>query len=65
MSNPLYVSLGFTKVEVANIGKAYGFVANLAKAAKEVGSFGAQMGRLASELQQTREAAGNGNRDKA
>jgi PAT family beta-lactamase induction signal transducer AmpG len=30
MSNPLYVSLGFTKVEVANIGKAYGFVANLA-----------------------------------
>jgi PAT family beta-lactamase induction signal transducer AmpG len=24
------VSLGFTKVEVANIGKAYGFVANLA-----------------------------------
>ena len=25
MSNPLYVSLGFTKVEVANIGKAYGF----------------------------------------
>lgn len=33
---------------------------DLAKAAKEVGSFGAQMGRLASELQQTREAAGNG-----
>ncbi|MGA7262434.1 MAG: AmpG family muropeptide MFS transporter [Stellaceae bacterium] len=30
MSNPLYVSLGFTKLEVANIGKAYGFVANLA-----------------------------------
>ncbi|HYZ40144.1 MAG TPA: MFS transporter [Stellaceae bacterium] len=30
MSNPLYVSLGFTKVEVANIGKAYGFAANLA-----------------------------------
>jgi MFS transporter, PAT family, beta-lactamase induction signal transducer AmpG len=30
MSNPLYVSLGFTKVEVANIGKAYGFVASLA-----------------------------------
>src|SRR5271155_2597764 len=30
MSNPLYVSVGFTKVEVANIGKAYGFVANLA-----------------------------------
>jgi len=30
MSNPLYVSLGFSKVEVANIGKAYGFVANLA-----------------------------------
>src|SRR5713226_2341046 len=30
MSNPLYVSLGFTKVEVANIAKAYGFVANLA-----------------------------------
>ncbi len=33
---------------------------DLAKAAKEVGSFGAQMGRLATELQQTREAAGNG-----
>jgi MFS transporter, PAT family, beta-lactamase induction signal transducer AmpG len=30
MSNPLYVSLGFTKVEVANIGKAYGFIASLA-----------------------------------
>jgi PAT family beta-lactamase induction signal transducer AmpG len=30
MSNPLYVWLGFTKVEVANIGKVYGFVANLA-----------------------------------
>jgi MFS transporter, PAT family, beta-lactamase induction signal transducer AmpG len=30
MSNPLYVSLGFTKVEVANVGKAYGFVASLA-----------------------------------
>ena len=30
MSNPLYVSLGFSKVEVANIGKAYGFVTNLA-----------------------------------
>jgi MFS transporter, PAT family, beta-lactamase induction signal transducer AmpG len=30
MSNPLYVSLGFTKIEVANIGKAYGFIANLA-----------------------------------
>lgn len=33
---------------------------DLARAAKEVGSFGAQVGRLASELQQTREAAGNG-----
>lgn len=33
---------------------------DLARAAKEVGSFGAQMGRLASELQQTREAAGDG-----
>ncbi|HET7590923.1 MAG TPA: hypothetical protein VFK14_12165 [Solirubrobacterales bacterium] len=33
---------------------------DLAKAAKEVGGFGAQVGRLASELQQTREAAGNG-----
>ncbi len=32
---------------------------DLARAAKEVGSFGAQMGRLATELQQTREAAGN------
>jgi PAT family beta-lactamase induction signal transducer AmpG len=30
MSNPLYVSLGFSKVEVANIGKLYGFVASLA-----------------------------------
>lgn len=33
---------------------------DLAKAAKEVGSFGAQVGRLASELQQARETAGNG-----
>lgn len=33
---------------------------DLARAAKEVGSFGVQVGRLASELQQTREAAGNG-----
>lgn len=32
---------------------------DLASAAKEVGSFGAQVGRLASELQQAREA-GNG-----
>jgi hypothetical protein len=31
---------------------------DLANAAKEVGSFGAQMGRLASELQQVREANG-------
>ena len=30
MANPLYVSLGFTKVEVANIAKVYGFVASLA-----------------------------------
>ena len=30
MSNPLYVSLGFTKVEAANIAKAYGFFASLA-----------------------------------
>ncbi len=30
MSNPLYVSLGFTKVELANIGKIYGFAASLA-----------------------------------
>jgi hypothetical protein len=30
---------------------------DLAKAAKEVGSFGVQMGRLASELQHAREAA--------
>jgi MFS transporter, PAT family, beta-lactamase induction signal transducer AmpG len=29
MSNPLYVSLGFTKVELANIGKVYGFAASL------------------------------------
>lgn len=33
---------------------------DLATAAKQVGSFGAQVGRLASELQQTREAVGNG-----
>jgi hypothetical protein len=33
---------------------------DLARAAKEVGSFGAQMGRLASELQRTREAANDG-----
>jgi hypothetical protein len=33
---------------------------DLAKAARDVGGFGAQVGRLASELQQTREAAGNG-----
>lgn len=33
---------------------------DFAKAAKGVGKFGAQMGHLASELQQTREAAGNG-----
>jgi len=33
---------------------------DLAKAAKEVGSFGAQMGRLASELQQARETANSG-----
>jgi MFS transporter, PAT family, beta-lactamase induction signal transducer AmpG len=30
MSNPLYVSLGFTKVEVAQIAKIYGFAASLA-----------------------------------
>ena len=30
MSNPLYVSLGFAKTEVANIGKIYGFAATLA-----------------------------------
>ncbi len=30
MSNPLYVALGFTKVEVADIGKVYGFAAGLA-----------------------------------
>jgi PAT family beta-lactamase induction signal transducer AmpG len=30
MANPLYVSLGFAKVEVANIGKIYGFAASLA-----------------------------------
>jgi PAT family beta-lactamase induction signal transducer AmpG len=29
MSNPLYVAIGFTKVEVADIGKVYGFVASL------------------------------------
>jgi len=30
MSNPLYVSLGFTKVEAANVAKAYRFLAGLA-----------------------------------
>jgi PAT family beta-lactamase induction signal transducer AmpG len=30
MSNPLYVSLGFTKVEVATVAKVYGVVATLA-----------------------------------
>jgi PAT family beta-lactamase induction signal transducer AmpG len=30
MSNPLYVTLHFTKVEVASIGKIYGFAASLA-----------------------------------
>jgi PAT family beta-lactamase induction signal transducer AmpG len=30
MSNPLYVSLGFSKVELANIAKIYGFAASLA-----------------------------------
>jgi PAT family beta-lactamase induction signal transducer AmpG len=29
MSNPLYVALGFTKIEVADIGKIYGFAASL------------------------------------
>jgi MFS transporter, PAT family, beta-lactamase induction signal transducer AmpG len=29
MSNPLYVAIGFSKVEVANIGKLYGFFASL------------------------------------
>ena len=37
---------------------------DLARAAREVGSFGAQMGRLASELQQTRETA-NGSRHRS
>ena len=30
MSNPLYVALGFTKVEVATIAKVYGVIATLA-----------------------------------
>jgi PAT family beta-lactamase induction signal transducer AmpG len=30
MSNPLYVMLGFTKVEVADLGKLFGFAASLA-----------------------------------
>ena len=30
MSNPLYVSLGFTKVELASVAKIYGFAASLA-----------------------------------
>jgi hypothetical protein len=33
---------------------------DLSRAAKDVGSFGAQVGRLASELHQAREATGNG-----
>jgi hypothetical protein len=33
---------------------------DFARAAKEVGSFGAQVGRLASELHQARESVGNG-----
>ena len=35
---------------------------DVAKAAKEVGSFGAQMGHLAAELQQARESANGGKR---
>jgi hypothetical protein len=38
---------------------------DLARAAKEVGSFGAQMGRLASELQHVREAAKEGNKHRS
>ena len=38
MSNPLYVSLGFTKVEAANIAKAYGFLAGLAGLASAASS---------------------------
>jgi PAT family beta-lactamase induction signal transducer AmpG len=30
MANPFYVSLGFTKIEVANITKLFGFIATLA-----------------------------------
>jgi hypothetical protein len=44
MSNPLYVSLGFTKVEAANIAKAYGFLAGLA---------GLALGRYCHTLERT------------
>jgi hypothetical protein len=38
---------------------------DLAKAAKEVGTFGAQMGHLAAELQRTREAANGDSRHRS
>ncbi len=38
---------------------------DLAKAAKEVGTFGAQMGQLASELQRNREAANGGGKHRS
>ena len=38
---------------------------DLAKAAKEVGTFGAQMGHLASELQRNREAANGGSKHRS
>jgi MFS transporter, PAT family, beta-lactamase induction signal transducer AmpG len=47
MATPLYVALGFAKVEVANIGKIYGLVATLAGLAlggvvvTRIGVFGA------------------------
>src|SRR5262249_57587425 len=47
MATPLYVSLGFAKVEVANIGKIYGLAATLAGLAlggvvvTRIGVFGA------------------------
>jgi hypothetical protein len=38
---------------------------DLAKAAKEVGTFGAEVGRLASELQRTRQAANGDSRHRS
>jgi MFS transporter, PAT family, beta-lactamase induction signal transducer AmpG len=49
MSNPLYVQLGFTKVEVATVSKVYGVVATLAGVAVG-GAFVARIGVFAALL---------------